>query len=78
MRQPRQYTNHKYGDTDFVSSDVKILNDILNRQGHSLFIDVMAEHIGKVAIKYKLNDTECAAMRDSTLNELKDAINDRI
>jgi hypothetical protein len=68
----------KYGDTDNVKKDVKTLNEILSRQGNNLVIDVLAETIGQQAITFKFTSEECARIRESLLNDLREAINERI
>lgn len=66
-----------YGDTDNVKRDVATLNDILSRQGSRLLTDVIAEHIGQAAIKYKLTPTEVSRLRNSTIDSLNMAIIER-
>jgi hypothetical protein len=68
----------KYGDSDKVHKDVKTLNEILDRQGSSLFIDVMANRVGDIAIKYELNQIERDHMLWSYTKELREAILERI
>lgn len=67
----------KYGDLDNVRSDVKTLNEILDRQGTSLLIDVIAEHCGDTVNKFKLSDTESKRVLDTLVTELRDAILER-
>lgn len=68
----------KYGDIDNVQRDVKTLNDIIDRQGMSLLVDVLAERIGQRCIKFKLPEAGRDYLRDQLLCELNDAINERI
>lgn len=68
----------KYGDVENVKADCKILNEILARQGTSLLIDVIAEHIGDTVIKFNLNSVESKRILESNVNELKEAILERI
>jgi hypothetical protein len=67
----------RYGDTDKVRQDVKTLNDILRRQGSNLLIDVLAEYIGETSLQYKFNSIDIDRLKQSILNELKEAINER-
>jgi hypothetical protein len=67
----------RYGDVDSVKKDVEMLNDILSRQGSELLIDVIAENVGKTALKYKLNNAETKRILDSLVTDLKDAILER-
>ncbi len=68
----------KYGDVANVRADVKTLHDILGRQGSSLLIDVIAEHVGVVAIKFNLNKVEKNNLLKANIDELTDAILERI
>lgn len=67
----------KYGDYDNVTKDVKTLNDIIDRQGASLLIDVLAEKVGNTAIKHKLTSDEIVTVMQSMLTELKESILER-
>ena len=66
-----------YGDVDNVKRDVATLNDIIARQSARLLLDVIAEHIGQAAIKYKLTSTEVSRLRNSTIDSLNMAIIER-
>lgn len=68
----------KYGDTNNARQDSKALREILERQGVSLLIDVLADHVGVCANNHKLTETERNKVRDSMLNELRESINERI
>lgn len=68
----------KYGDIDKVKTDVKTLNEILSRQGISLLIDVIAEHIGDTVNKFKLGPSDRAMTMITTVDELEAAIKERI
>ncbi len=68
---------NKYGDSDRVSSDAKLLNDILSRQGTSLLIDVIAEFVGNTANKFSYDSKEIDRLTKSLVSELKSAINER-
>ena len=67
-----------YGDSDNVSKDVKTLNEILNRQGKDLLLDVVAEYIGQTSLRFKLNSDELLIVRNKTLEHLENAIDERI
>ena len=67
----------KYGDMQNVKKDVQTLNEILSRQGVSLLVDVIAENIGNIAIKYKLSSEEIKNYSNILLAEISDAINER-
>lgn len=69
---------NKYGDTEKVKDDVRTLNEILARQGDSLLIDVIAEHVGYVANKFKLSSSDRAMMMIALVDELEAAIKERI
>lgn len=68
----------RYGDYDNVTKDVKTLNEILNRQGTNLLIDVIAEYAGEAALKFDLDSEERKRIVDSLVNELKESILERI
>lgn len=69
---------NKYGDIEKLKNDVKTLNDILQRQGSSLLIDVIAEHAGSSAIKFKMNECDRSSLKGSLNTELFDALNERL
>lgn len=68
----------KYGDTDKVSLDSARLFEILDRQGSSLLIDVIAEHAGRGANKFKLSDEDRTTLLNSLVNELREALSERL
>lgn len=68
----------RYGDYGNAKEDIKTLWDILHRQGNKMLIDVMAEHVGKYCAKYDLGSSDRAMTKISILDELEDAINERI
>lgn len=68
----------KYGDYDNVTKDVKALNDIIDRQGATLLLEVIAEKLGDASIKFKLTDEENKRALDSYLAVLKEAVLERI
>jgi hypothetical protein len=69
---------NNYGDTDNVKRDVKTLNEILSRQGASLLIDVIAEHVGNTANKFNFHSSDRAMTLIALVDELESAIKERI
>lgn len=67
----------KYGDLDKVKDDSKTLESIISRQGTSFIVDVLAEYVGKAALKFSSSDTEIDRLKNSILKELKEAIEER-
>lgn len=67
----------KYGDSDRVREDVKILNDIFRRQGASLLLGVIAENVGDAANRFNLNEENVKNIRESLVKELVEAIGER-
>lgn len=77
----KKYTSsivNKYGDRDNVKTDVKILRDIIARQGNSLLIDVIAEATGETANKFKFNNIDRRMIMDALVDELKNALKERL
>lgn len=68
----------KYGDTENVKNDVKTLNEILSRQGSSLLIDVIAESVGNVANKFKFHSSDRCMTMISLVDELENALKERL
>lgn len=68
----------KYGDTDNVKADAKVLQEIISRQGTSLLIDAIAEHVRTVANKFKFHSSDTAMTMISLVDELEEAIKERI
>lgn len=68
----------KYGNPDSVKRDLNALNDIMARQGHSLLLDAIAETCGHSANRYQMSETERKRMVESLVNELKEAILERV
>lgn len=69
---------NKYGDASNITKDVKVMNEILDRQGHALFIDVIAEYAGKTALDFRLGNESRENLRNGLITLLKEAINERI
>lgn len=68
----------KYGDYDNVTKDVRTITDILNRQGMTLILEVIAEKVGRTVIEHKLNSDDAVRIMNSILNELKEEILERV
>jgi hypothetical protein len=68
----------KYSDIDNVKKDAVTIHEIISRQGTSLLIDCIAEHVGRTANKFKLKLNESRLARNSIVKELNHAINERI
>lgn len=66
-----------YGDEENVKRDVATLIDILERQGDALLLDVIAESIGTLANRFKLDDIERRRILDTTISHLRNAIQER-
>lgn len=67
----------QFGDERNVVKDVKILNEIMRRQGTSLFLHVIAESIGETAFKFKMTQDEIMRVKNSVITELKNLIDER-
>lgn len=68
----------KYGDVAKVKADSKTLSEIQSRQGSSLLIDSIAEHVGNVVNKFNLNSEDSKRLMESLVSELKESILERI
>lgn len=68
----------KYGDVDSIKNDVKLLNEILSRQGNSLLLDVIAEHAGNTANKFKLLPSDRSMLMISLVDELEESLKERL
>jgi hypothetical protein len=66
-----------YGDISNLKQDIKQLNDILDRQGTNLIIDVLAEYIGNQNLRWKLTNSEMLHIVDALNSELKEAVLER-
>lgn len=69
---------NKYGDTENVKNDVRALRDIMQRQGMSLLIDAMAEYSAENILRFKISNTEAEKLNAGIVNELREALNERI
>lgn len=68
---------NKYGDAENVECDVKILNEILARQGSNLLIDVIAEYTGDAANNFKMTIAERETLRTGLVEDLRNALSER-
>ena len=69
---------NKYGDTDRVRADTKVLFDILDRQGSALLIDALAEYAAVSMAKFNLGNSDKAMTKIALVDSLEEAINERI
>ena len=67
-----------YGDYDNVTKDSKTIYEIMERQGQDLIIECLAEEIGKTCQKFKLPQTERMNVYHSVMDEVREAILERI
>lgn len=68
----------KYNDVSRVKDDVKVLNEILRRQGISLLIDVIAEFCGENAIRWNFNANERGELINNVSNEMRESLAERL
>ena len=76
-----QYTSSiisKYGDIDKVSIDSHRIFEIIDRQGSTLLIDLIAEHAGRTANKFKFAPSDRAMTRIALVDELDEALKERL
>lgn len=66
-----------YGDVDRVREDAKTLHEILSRQGTDIFLEVIANHVGRCAFKFNLSQKEIDAAKSSLRLSLDELINER-
>lgn len=66
-----------YGDVDNVQKDAATIKEILARQGVDLLLEVIANHVGEVRLKFKLDEKEVQALKSSLRLSLTDLINER-
>lgn len=69
---------NQYGDVDNLTKDVLALKDILGRQGSMILVRALAENVGQCTRKFSLSEAESARLRDNLVDELQNAINERI
>lgn len=68
----------KYGDIENVKADAKTVNEILDRQGSSFLLDLVAEHSGRCAIKFSMSQHERETLVKSLVDELKESLLERL
>lgn len=68
----------KYNDVSRVKDDVKVLNEILQRQGISLLIDVIANLCGERSIHWKFNEKERAELINNVVTEMRESLAERL
>lgn len=68
----------EYGDIENLKKDIKAITEVLDRQGASLLIDVISEYSGNVANMFKLSEHERTRLIDARVNELKQALLERL
>ncbi len=68
----------KYGDVDRVKADALTIRRILERQGSSLVIDVIAEKTAEIANAFKLDYLDRSNTRMSLVDELNEALMERL
>jgi hypothetical protein len=69
---------NKYGDKDKVKQDIKVLNDIIDRQGDALLIDCIAEHAGKTVNMFNLGSVDRKNLIEVLVNELRESLKERL
>jgi hypothetical protein len=68
----------KYGDQERVKADVKTIFEILDRQGSSLIIDALAEYVADRVRRLKVGERERIRTRDTLVDELDQALTERL
>jgi hypothetical protein len=68
----------EYGDLHNLTSDIKTITDILNRQGANLVLDVIGEFMGDASNRFKLSTTEREKLIRSTIENLENALSERL
>lgn len=69
---------NQYGDIQNVKKDAETINVIIDRQGTTFLLHLIAEHCGNTTLKFKLNDQDSKNVMNSILTELKESILERI
>jgi hypothetical protein len=67
----------RYGDVERVKADVKVLNEIIARQGTELLLDAVAEYTAKIVNKYRLPARERGVLRESLIADFTNALEER-
>lgn len=68
----------EYGNLGDLKQDSIVLENIIDNQGINFIVDSIANYIGERSIRFKLSSEESSRIRDLLLNNLKEAINERI
>ena len=68
----------EYGNLGDLKQDSIVLENIIDNQGINFIVDYIANYIGERSIRFKLSSEESSRIRDLLLNNLKEAINERI
>ncbi len=68
----------EYGDIDNIKVDALTIRDVFKRQGSNFIIDCLAEETGSTAIKFALNGDDRNSLITSLVNELKEALSERL
>jgi hypothetical protein len=67
-----------YGDLSRITTDIELLNDIINRQGTNLIIDVIAEYVGQQQLQWNFSHDEIKLLIESLTDDLKESILERV
>lgn len=67
-----------YGDLSKLNTDIELLNDIINRQGTNLIIDVIAEYVGQQQLQWNFSHDEIKLLIESLTDDLKESILERV
>jgi hypothetical protein len=68
----------RYGDNENADKDSVTVYEILDRQGYTFSIDVLAEHAGRCATKYNVTSEGRASVMRSLLDDLREALLERL
>lgn len=67
-----------YDDNDNIIKDVKILHDIIDRQGNRLLLHVIAESIGRCNTRFNFSSNDINNIITNIITELEASIRERI
>lgn len=68
----------KYGDEARVKRDAATVFEIIERQGSTLLLDLIAESCAETANKFSMTDDERYNLRTSLIRDLTDALCERV
>lgn len=68
----------RYGDLDRVKADARTITDIMNRQGTTFVVDSLAEYLAQGVNDLKLSEENRGNVVKSVMNELREALLERI